>query len=408
MIKKEFFIRVFFVMLFVVIYSWQVFSSANILVNYVNTPYGSWTPQAKSAFQYAIDIWSQTITSTQTIVIEAKFEDLVLANNGNQFFKFVLGYARASTYVKGFSSSDARYDPYYFYPLALAEKLANQNIGNFNSEILITINSNTSISWFYGTSGSVPQNSYDMVTTVLHEICHGLGFASSAIYTDMFSPGQYYAGFTDLYIYDKFIQNSNGKKPIDFLIPIVNNFNSNSTAYLTSNDLYFSGSQATLSNQNQSPALFAPATWQGGSSISHFDEYNWATTPNSGNHLMTPATNSGEKHHNPGYVGLGLLQDIGWDGTLYLMSVSENHLVERANVLIYPNPTRGHLNIRTQNGNKISKVRVSTFSGQLLFLKYEDSENSMVDFGVLHSGPYLLEVELENGTYYREIVIKKE
>ena len=56
--------------------------------------------------------------------------------------------------------------------------------------------------------------------------------------------------------------------------------------------------------------MYAPATYEPGSSYSHFDESTYpAGDPAS---LMTPSIGYGEAIHDPGALGLGLLNDIGW------------------------------------------------------------------------------------------------
>ena len=77
---------------------------------------------------------------------------------------------------------------------------------------------------------------------------------------------------------------------------------------LTSQDVYFDGSNANAANGGNPPELYAPATWQSGSSYSHLDEsYNGTDHA-----LMTYALADGESEHSPGGIVLGILRDIGW------------------------------------------------------------------------------------------------
>ena len=64
------------------------------------------------------------------------------------------------------------------YPVALAEKIAGKSL-NDSLEADITLRINSSVNWYLGTDGNTPRQKYDLVTVVLHEICHGLGFFDS-------------------------------------------------------------------------------------------------------------------------------------------------------------------------------------------------------------------------------------
>ncbi|MEP6625047.1 MAG: Calx-beta domain-containing protein, partial [Acidimicrobiia bacterium] len=73
----------------------------------------------------------------------------------------------------------------------------------------------------------------------------------------------------------------------------------------------FTGAQATAANGGTAPRLFAPSTWQPGSSYSHLDDATYpAGNPNS---LMTPSIGANEVIHSPGPVTLGIFADTGWN-----------------------------------------------------------------------------------------------
>src|SRR5690606_40574482 len=56
--------------------------------------------------------------------------------------------------------------------------------------------------------------------------------------------------------------------------------------------------------------LYAPASWNQGSSYSHFDETAFPPTVADG--LMTPLIAPGEKKESPGPLLCAALQDLGW------------------------------------------------------------------------------------------------
>ena len=74
--------------------------------------------------------------------------------------------------------------------------------------------------------------------------------------------------------------------------------------------MFFDSVRVRNVNGGQPARLYAPATWQQGSSYSHLDE---ATYPQGdANSLMTPSLNSAEAIHSPGGISLALLKSIGW------------------------------------------------------------------------------------------------
>lgn len=408
---KILFIQAVILMMLHSLFITEIHANATIQVTFQNTPYGTWTQNAKDAFLSAMFVWENTITSTQIIHVVAKWEDLALKEN-NTNYKGVLGYAKPTTYVTNFTSTDPRYDSYYQYPLALAEKLHGAEIlqSEYPTEIECSFNSNGSFDWYFDNDGNCPNTKFDLVSVVLHEIGHGIGFFSAANQTDFFTPGTLTAGwYGDLLIFDKFIKNSSNDKPIDFITPPVDNFTPSSNSYLTSNDLYFTGNSATwnLTWSNQySPAIYAPATWTVGSSISHFDETFFNNShPNSGDQLMTPFLSPGESRHNPGYVGLGLLVDIGWDGSLYLST--ESIAKENSTVSIFPNPCSSFLKLTLPEGKIINTISVYSLNGQHIFTKNGKERTEQINIENLVSGLYMIKATDKNNFEYFNLVSKK-
>jgi len=388
------------------------YSKANVIIEitFIDTPYGLWTPSAKNAFLKAAEIWEKTITSSQVIHVIAKWEDLQAANQGDPVYKNVLGYARPTTEVSNFGSSDSRYYSNFFYPICLAEKLKGSEIqpSLFSREIECSFNNNGNFTWYFGVDGLCPSNQYDLVSVVMHEIGHGIGFFSGAIETDYFTPGNTYAGFRRQYIFDRYIRNTSDVGPLDFMPG--GNFAPTSDSYLTSNDLFFTGTSATWnmtwSNQQIHPAIYAPSTWEAGSSISHFDEDFFNSNPNSGDHLMTPYTADGEAHHNPGYVGLGLLQDIGWDGNLYLNSDFEDQKIS-SKLIAYPNPCKEKFSVSLPPETELATMTIYSVDGKLMYQQKGIKNDELIDISALPKGAYLIHV-LDNKKRYFKTLLSKQ
>jgi hypothetical protein len=272
-------------------------TAAEISVEYINFP-----DSARRAFQYAVDIWKSLIVSDVPIRIRARWQNL----GGN-----VLGSAGPTSYVTGFSGMTQFATS---YPIALAEKLARRNLNGDTPDISASFNS--SFSWYYGTDGPTRGTGgrEDLVSTVLHEIGHGLGFVSSRAA----NPSAQLAAWGDEdnfgfpYVYDIFMENAAGQQLIsEFANPSRELYTA-----LTNNNLFFDSPIMTARNNNQRAKLYAPASYSAGSSTSHLDEGTYRQgDPNS---AMTPTGNPGEVIHNPGPITLNMFTDMGWRSTSVL------------------------------------------------------------------------------------------
>ena len=89
--------------------------------------------------------------------------------------------------------------------------------------------------------------------------------------------------------------------------------------------------------------LYAPGTWNSGSSYSHLDQ-SFNGTPNA---LMTYSLGFGESEHSPGPVTEGLLQDIGWTmgapspTQVYMLTVQSQNPNSGVNIQVTPNDNSG-------------------------------------------------------------------
>ncbi len=158
--------------------------------------------------------------------------------------------------------------------------------------------------WYFGTDGETPPDKTDFESVVLHEVGHGLGFAGTGdVVNGVATIGL--GGSSAPVVYDRFVVDGNGNQP--YLLA------GNSALLLsiyTSNNLYWNGPLAIANNNGQKPKLYAPSTWQKGSSYSHLDDATYpAGNPNA---LMTHAISRGESRHDPGPIVRGMFADMGW------------------------------------------------------------------------------------------------
>lgn len=268
-------------------------------------------------FNAAAAAWGVALTSSQTIKISAQFTALpCTANSGT------LGSAGATNY---FALNDGSGDRWF--PVALAEALAAQNLNTTEAEISASFNATIDANdssclgnsrWYYGLTGPAPAGTLALYPTVLHEIGHGLGFAAFLCRTPAgcSSPatpyGGYFLGVPDIwsdYLRDNNIDGagtnklwsamSNAERVTSFTHdPLVVWDGPNVTAKLAS----FGQDGAELNEARM--RMHAPDPLVPGSSISHFHE---DASPNL---LMEPIADADVFAQTD--LTDCLFQDIGW------------------------------------------------------------------------------------------------
>jgi hypothetical protein len=270
---------------------YQRLKSANARVASIEVTYVGFTPEAQQAFQYAVDIWKNLVYSPVPIKIKATWKSL---DEG------VLGSCGPGGYYKNFDATQL-WDTYY--PVALVEKFTGEEVNSPDQYELIADFNKDFSNWYLGTDGLTPSRQYDFVSVVLHELTHGLGF-TGLMFSDQ-GKGMYRFGDDPLAsVFDQHIIDKNNQYLLNKSI-----YPNPSVALqlaLTSGWLQF----YTRLVQSTLPRLYAPATWDEGSSIYHLDDATYrAGDPNS---LMTPFTGMGEAIHNPGPHALAMMYEMGW------------------------------------------------------------------------------------------------
>ncbi|WP_460956225.1 T9SS type A sorting domain-containing protein [Spirosoma litoris] len=275
--------------------------TAQFIVTYTN-----FTQEAQKAFQYAVDIWSTLIVSSVPIRIQANW----VSDEPN-----LLGSAGPTSYRYNF---DGGQKATAFYPIALAEKIAHKNLNGLNeADIVADFNRNNQ--WYFGTDGLTPAGQTDMVTVVLHELAHGLGFIGFFNVTDFpgdMNNGQYLAALPS--IYDCFIETGGAGGPKRRLVTSQDVFPNNSiplNRQLTGNDLFLNGA-VLQQTTGQKLRVHAKSTFSRASSIYHLDEDTYP--PGNINSLMTPKLGLAESIHSPGINVLKFFSDLEWKTTSVL------------------------------------------------------------------------------------------
>ncbi len=263
-----------------------------------------WPADAIDAAMYAARIWSSGLNTTVPITINAGWV--------NNLASGVLGHSGTLWFHRNFTGTP-RADTWF--PVSLANTLYGSDLEPTSADIYMGFSS--TFNWYIGTDGNTPNNNYDLVSVVLHEICHGLGFAGSMGY----SSGQGSWGLNSLptnpIIYDRFAEDNVGNTLLN--TTIYPNPSAALGSALTSGNIFFDGYYANLANGGSRVPLYAPSSWKPGSSFSHLGE----TYNNTINALMTFSLGFGESVHSPGPVTKGLLRDVGWTfTTIFLLPPS--------------------------------------------------------------------------------------
>src|SRR6056297_413122 len=144
--------------------------TANFDISYVNDCEGrEWPEAAKTAFDYAVSIWSTHLESSVPIRIRANWTAL-----GDR----TLGSAGPTLL---FTLSGDGVEPNTFYTIAQASAMTGDDLVSQNSvDFDIRVNMNCDWSqWYYGLDANPGSSQIDMVTVLLHEIGHGIGFIGS-------------------------------------------------------------------------------------------------------------------------------------------------------------------------------------------------------------------------------------
>lgn len=271
--------------------------------------------QRKLSFIKAAEILADKIASSVTIIVDADFSALS-CDAGSA----VLGSAGATTNTGNVSPAPADMITNTFYPIGLINAMGSQDYQAGLSDVTAQFNSDlgdadclsSSNGWYYGYD-TPPANYIGFTTVLLHEVTHGLGFASLV---DP-STGAKASGLDDIFsnhLYD----NANSRNWNDASETNTNRANSavsgtgllwsgtnvNTQAIGVLTDGFQDNDSSGTFTAGDRVEMYAPNPVESGSSISHFN------TDASPNELMEPQYTEGSLDIG---LALYLLEDIGWD-----------------------------------------------------------------------------------------------
>lgn len=276
--------------------------TASFNIDYVNDCEGeAWPEDAKSAFEYAVSIWESHIESSIPIRIEATWA--ALGEN-------VLGSAGPTNVFADLGVDEAL--PNTWYPIAQASAMTGIDLAaEFDIDYDIVVNMSCEFTnWYFGTDANPPAGDYDIVTVLLHEIGHGLGFTGSISANPTAQIANWGLGSQGYpYIFDQFTLDGSFRQLInEDIYPKQSGELYNALVGLNGG-VYFSGTDAEAANNGMRVPLYAPEPFTQGSSYSHLDQQFFTGTSNA---LMRPQLERGLAAHSPGPVTCGLFRDKGW------------------------------------------------------------------------------------------------
>lgn len=133
--------------------------------------------QRMAVFEEAARLWGEQLSSTVTIVVEARFATLQC-----DVASATLGAGSPLQVFRDFPNAEF---PQTWYHAALANKRAAEDLGPGSGDVAITINNRLNgdptclggTQWYYGLDGDEGDD-VELLPVVLHELAHGLGFSS--------------------------------------------------------------------------------------------------------------------------------------------------------------------------------------------------------------------------------------
>ena len=246
-------------------------------------------PEAKAAFEFAIDIWASELVSNVPIRVDV---DLVSLPQG------ILAGAGPSYTALGGEDSDAL-KPGIVYPAALANALAGEVLGpEIPSELRVQFSSN--VDFYFGLDGNTPDGQFDFVSIALHELGHGLGFISlnGPDALDFRS-----LGGPDVYV--NLLVDGNGRRLTSYT-----DGSEELRQALIGDNLFADGSNTVAAFQGELPKIEATDPFRQGSTTTHWDEV--AFPAGDSNSLMSPRFGTAESIFDIGNITRGFLKDMGW------------------------------------------------------------------------------------------------
>lgn len=321
---------------------------------------------ARAAFDKALTIASTNFESSVPIVVDATWTRLGTG---------ILGSARPARFFTNFAGAPTSD---LWYTSALANSIAGRDLDPSDSDI--KANFSSSAPWSFATDGTSYRGYYDLVTVVLHEVVHGLGFLSNT------------------YLSDTGVSQIQQPTPFDAYVRPVGTTKSLADMQSGSlelaralvSPLEWTGSKGVAANGGVKPLLYSPTSYEAGSSTSHLDERTFGPTKDT---LMTPRLDAAEVIYDLGPVTQGIFDDLRGTPEVSVITVApttpRNALAltgDRSAVVTFEPPS----NVRT---SKVKQYTVEVVGGGVAPVT---GAASPITIAGLRPGTYVFQVTATN------------
>lgn len=340
--------------------------SAKFIPRYFQVP-----DSVQKVVEAAFSVWDKILISPVPIYIHVYWEPM---SGGT------LASAGSDRVYKNFENAPLRD---VWYPSALADALSGRSINGDNPDIVLKINSNAE--WNLDYEG--PQNFryYDMLSVMIHEIAHGIGFMSSF---EMNGSTRVKWGIQNLpFIYDRYITDQAGNG-------LVNNrfYTNDSEALLkevTERNIFFEVDSGQYSRQR--PRLHTEIPFSAGASLSHISNSQPAQT-DSRDRLMLPTLSLGARYHFPGNGILAILFQMGWALNFYEFEREYTYAARMFSV--FPNPGTNQVRLKVSDFNPDTGMfyYLMDATGRVLNSRQVRAEETEISLKELPAGRYFLRV----------------
>ena len=350
-------------------------NAANFLFTYDT----SVPAEAKPAIEKAASIWSNLLASQIPIHIKVTWQNITGTT---------LAVSGATKIYRNFTG--ATYQNIW-YPVALAEALANKELNSGEDEI--TMNINSKYTWNYATDGKAVAGKYDLVSIALHELAHGLGFSGTFDLNSSNAAQGQWGQSNYATIFDTFLQDAKGQLLTN--TAIYGNPSADLKTAITNNSLFFGLKNAKF--KNNFPKLFAPITYNSGSSVSHFDETTYPI--GNANSLMSPSVKSGEVIQTVGDILQNIMFEMGW--YVYNLNVTitgtENLPQQNFETKVFPNPSTDLLFVAIPDNGVSRNIKLELINQKGQILQVYEEENILartleIPIADLATGIYFLRI----------------
>ena len=212
-------------------------------------------------------------------------------------------------------------------PNTLANQVLGRRVKGQSSDPEFEIHIDKDLNWYLGTDGKGPTVQHDLVSTILHEIGHAVGFISGAKYyrDQRVAELRLVGGYVELWtlFYDEFLWHPDKTTQRNIAGPSRELFEALTETRLMwgseTNQGFREGGFGSVEARNLKtlevnggPVLLWTSKEKPNQGVDHLDEYLFPYYRADG--LMTSSGNDGEiLPHDIGPVTLAILYDLGWE-----------------------------------------------------------------------------------------------